>query len=100
MRHNYTYNKEGILDENTGKPIVDQMDIGHKPGYEAWRCRKAAEELGWNQSQYNEFMNNPDFYQYESHAANISHVGEDKSTDLSKIINIMKKFKENGYRWN
>lgn len=96
----YSTDSQGrIIDENTGEAITEQMDIGHKQGFEAWRCRKAAEELGWNQSQYNEFMNNPDFYQYESHTGNISHAGEEKSKDLSKIISVMKKFEESGYVW-
>lgn len=75
------------------------MYIGHKPGHEAWRCRKAAEELGWSQSQYNEFMNNSKFYRYESHAGNISHTGENKSKDLSEIIEEMNEFADNGYKW-
>jgi hypothetical protein len=45
-------------------------------------------------------MNNPDFYQFKSHAGNISHVGESKSKDLSEIIEEMNEFAENGFKWN
>ncbi|WP_195980263.1 GH-E family nuclease, partial [Clostridium butyricum] len=34
------------------------MDIGHTNGYEYARCRDAAESLGWNQRQFNDYMNN------------------------------------------
>lgn len=64
-----------------------QVDIGHKEDYEFWRCRKAAEELGWDQGKFNDFMNfEPEKkYQYEDHELNISHKKENKSSDVTKL---------------
>ena len=79
--------------------LVHQLHIGHQPGKEYWRCRDAAESLGWSQSQFNDYMNHDpkNFYQFESHESNISHRYEDKSKDISSEIEAMKKYeKENG----
>ncbi|MCQ2022822.1 type IV secretion protein Rhs (plasmid) [Clostridium butyricum] len=75
------------------------MDIGHTNGYEYARCRDAAESLGWNQRQFNDYMNNPNFYQWEDHASNISHAYENKNKDLSKLIKEMKQFEDDGFIW-
>lgn len=37
-----------------------------------------AENLGWTQSEFNDYMNNPDFYQYEDPSSNRSHKYEMK----------------------
>ena len=72
--------KEGrYLDPNTGKPIEGTPDIGHKPGHEHWRESKKAYEEGISQEEFNDRMNNPDYYQLEDPSNNRSHKYEDKS---------------------
>ena len=107
------YTTKEIVDESTGEVLevrVDpnnrdivlkkgEIDIGHKTDHEYARCRDAAESLGWNQSQFNEFMNNPEFYQWEDHASNISHAYENKSKDLEDIIEEMIEFQNNKFKW-
>ena len=77
--------KEGIL-----------LDIGHKKDWEFWRTRNAAENLGWTQAQYDEFMTHDliDHYQYEDHKINISHVNENHSSDVSDIEKEMLKYQK------
>ncbi len=62
-----------FIDPNTGKAIVGKYDLGHEFGHEFWRERERAEALGWNQKQFNDYMNNPDFYRIEDPHANRSH---------------------------
>ncbi len=62
-----------FLDANTGTVIVGQYDLGHVYGHEYWRERNAAMADGWTQEQFNEYMNNPDFYQIEDPVFNRSH---------------------------
>ena len=72
--------KQGrYLDPNTGKPIEGKPDIGHKPGHEHWREAKKAFDEGLTQKQFNDRMNNPDYYQLEDPSNNRSHKFEDKS---------------------
>ena len=65
-------------DANTFEPIEGTPDIGHVYGHEFWRERDMAENLGWTQSEFNDYMNNPDFYQYEDPSSNRSHKYEMK----------------------
>ena len=67
-----------IFDANTLEDIVGTPDIGHVYGHEFWRERDMAESLGWTQSQFNEYMNNPAFYQYEDPHSNRSRKYEKK----------------------
>lgn len=72
--------KQGrYLDPNTGKPIDGKPDIGHKPGHEHWREAKKAFDEGLTQKEFNDRMNNPDYYQLEDPSNNRSHKFEDKS---------------------
>ncbi len=66
------------FDANTFEPIEGTPDIGHRYGHEFWRERNKAESLGWTQSQFNDYMNNSDFYQYEDPKSNRSHKYEMK----------------------
>ena len=50
------------IDPNTLEIIDGTPDIGHVYGHEYWRERDMAESLGWTQSQFNDYMNNPAFY--------------------------------------
>jgi hypothetical protein len=68
-----------FLDANTGLPIDGKYDRGHKPGHEHWREAEAAEKAGLTQKEFNERMNNPDFYQIESPSSNRGRKFEDKS---------------------
>lgn len=70
-------NEQGqFLDANTGKAIEGQYDFGHKPGHEHWREAEKAEKEGLTQEQFNERMNNPDYYQVEDPHENRSHAHE------------------------
>jgi len=70
-------NEEGqFLDANTGKPIEGKYDLGHKPGYEHRREVEKAESEGLTQEEFNDRMNNPDYYQIEDPSENRSHAHE------------------------
>ena len=70
-------NEKGqFLDANTGKAIEGQYDLGHKPGHEHWRESEKAEKEGLTQEQFNDRMNNPDYYQIEDPHENRSHAHE------------------------
>jgi hypothetical protein len=64
-----------FIDPNTRLP-TDNPVLGHKPGYEFWRLRDAAEAEGVSQKLFNETLNNPEFYQIEDSASNASHLFE------------------------
>lgn len=83
-------NEQGqFLDANTGKAIEGQYDLGHKPGHEHWREAEKAEKEGLTQEQFNERMNNPDYYQIEDPHENRSHAHEqpkeEKGNSLSQV---------------
>ncbi|WP_082153435.1 GH-E family nuclease [Oligella urethralis] len=82
--------KGRFLDANTGKPIEGgkrrpwsraegKYHLGHKPGHEHWRMVAEAEAKGLSQREFNDLMNNPDFYHIEDPMENQSHRHEDKS---------------------
>jgi len=50
--------------------------LGHKQGYEFWRMRDWAESQGMTQAEFNDFMNNPDFYGWQDISSNRSHAYE------------------------
>lgn len=62
-----------FLDANTLLPITGKYDLGHVYGHEFWRERDRAMSLGWSQKQFNDYMNNPKFYQIEDPISNRSH---------------------------
>ena len=64
-----------FIDPNTLLP-TDNPVLGHKPGYEFWRLRDAAQAEGVSQHLFNETLNNPEFYQIEDTASNASHLFE------------------------
>ena len=65
-----------FLDANTGKPIEGQYDLGHKKGYEHWREVEKAEQEGLTQKEFNDRMNNPDYFQIEDPGENRSRKHE------------------------
>ena len=73
--------KDGdFIEPNTGQivPREGPFHYGHKPGHE-WRCIKAkAARLGWTDQELNDYVNNPDLYQIEDPASNMSHKYEAK----------------------
>jgi len=72
-----------FLDANTGKPIEGKYDLGHKAGNEHWREVEKAEKEGLSQSEFNDRMNNPDYFQVECPSENRSrkHEMPEKTTD-------------------
>lgn len=70
-------NEQGqFLDANTGKAIEGKYDLGHKAGHEHWRESEKAEREGLTQEEFNDRMNNPDYYQIEDPHENRSHAHE------------------------
>ena len=67
-----------FIDPNTGMVIEGKYDLGHKPGNEFWREKAKAQSEGLTQKQFNDRMNNPDYYQIESPSSNRSHKYEKK----------------------
>lgn len=61
------------IDPNTQQPIDGKPDLGHTPGHEFWREAQQAEAEGLTQEQFNDRMNNPDYYQLEDPSSNRSH---------------------------
>jgi hypothetical protein len=57
---------------------TDSPVLGHKPGYEFWRLKKAAEMERVSQKVFNETLNNPEFYQIEDKLSNASHLYEQR----------------------
>ena len=68
--------KGQFLDANTHEPIEGQYDLGHKAGHEHWREVELAEKEGLTQEEFNDKMNNPDYYQIEDPHENRSHMHE------------------------
>ncbi|QHI74021.1 HNH/endo VII family nuclease [Aminipila terrae] len=62
-----------FIDPNTGMPIEGKYDLGHKPGNEFWREKAKAQSEGLTQKEFNDRMNNPDYYQIEDPISNRSH---------------------------
>lgn len=93
---NSVYTFEGIITRQRAQELGYQIDIGHKPDYEFWKTRDAAEYLQWNQAQYNEFMNRKDgdMFRYEEHHFNVSHQGESPTDDFDKVLRDMKEYQE------
>ncbi len=70
-------NEKGqFLDANTKEPIEGKYDLGHKAGHEHWREAEKAEKEGLTQGEFNDRMNNPDFFQIEDPHENRSHAHE------------------------
>lgn len=60
------YKTGQIYDEISRKWVnPSNVELGHTTGNEYWYWRNWAESQGMTQSQFNEFMNNPDFYRWQ-----------------------------------
>lgn len=76
-------NEKGqFLDANTHEPIEGQYDLGHVAGHEHWREVEKAEKEGLTQEEFNEHMNNPDFFQIEDPHENRSHAHEQPADEV------------------
>ena len=62
-----------FIDACTGEVIPGKYDLGHTYGHEFWRERDMAMAKGWTQKQFNDYMNNPEFYRIEDPSVNRSH---------------------------
>lgn len=72
------YKTGQIYDEISRKWVnPSNVELGHTTGNEYWYWRNWAESQGMTQSQFNEFMNNPDFYRWQDITSNRSHIYED-----------------------
>ncbi|MBR6402610.1 MAG: hypothetical protein IKS48_04435 [Eubacterium sp.] len=54
-----------------------EVELGHTKGNEFWYWRNWAERHGMTQADFNDFMNNPDFYAWQDIICNRSHQFED-----------------------
>ncbi len=70
--------KTGQIYDNISKKWVnpENVELGHKTDYEYWYLRDMAESQGMTQSQFNDFMNNSDFYSWQEINSNRSHMFE------------------------
>ena len=72
------YKTGQIYDEISRKWVnPSNVELRHTTGNEYWYWRNWAESQGMTQSQFNEFMNNPDFYRWQDITSNRSHIYED-----------------------
>jgi RHS repeat-associated protein len=65
-----------LLDANTFERIEGDFHFGHKAGSEWWRIRDRAAAEAWSRQELNDFVNNPDIWQIETPANNLSHLFE------------------------
>jgi RHS repeat-associated protein len=62
-----------FIDPDTRAPMDPPYDLGHTYGHENWREIEKAEEEGLTQRQFNDRMNNPDYYRMQNRQDNRSH---------------------------
>jgi len=64
-----------FIDPNTGQiiPASGPYHFGHLPGFEYWRNRDLAIQLGWTRVEFIQFENDPNHYQVEDPTNNMSH---------------------------
>ena len=61
------------IDPNMHTPINGKYDLGHVAGHEFNWEKNEAMKKGWSQKQFNDYMNDPSFYQIEDPHWNRSH---------------------------
>ncbi|WP_143546162.1 HNH/ENDO VII family nuclease [Rhodococcus sp. 05-339-2] len=64
-----------FIDPNTGAiiPKDGPFHYGHRPGNEWWRIQEQARREGWTRQELNDYYNNPNLYDIEDPASNMSH---------------------------
>lgn len=80
INRNTIYNSDGLLYDSISDMYVDpkSVELGHMPDHEFWYERNRAEALGWTQAQFNDYMNNPEFYAWQNIHENRIHLHESK----------------------
>ena len=70
--------KTGLIYDSISNKWVDpvNVELGHVRGKEFWRLRNWAEAQGMTQEEFNNYMNNPDFYAWQDITSNRSHFYE------------------------
>jgi hypothetical protein len=63
-----------------------EYHLGHAFGYEYRRLELYARLRGMSQAEFNNFANNPRFYQIESPANNLGHFYEKPGIDITDLI--------------
>ena len=73
-------NSQGQIYDPIGNKWISpaDADLGHVPSHEFWYERDLAEAQKMTQAQFNDYMNNPDFYVWQNRHDNLSHVFEDR----------------------
>lgn len=74
--------------------IIKEPQFGHIPGFENRRILAAADQLGINQNQLNNYINDrPQFFRIEEKAANLSHAEEMTGRgNLGPVLRDMRKY--------
>ena len=54
----------------------NKVELGHRPEKEFWKMRNLAESQNMTQAEFNDYMNNPDFYAWQDIHSNRSHIHE------------------------
>ena len=71
------YKTGQIYDSISGKWVdPTNVELGHQQGYEFWRMRDWAESQEMSQAEFNDYMNNSDFYAWQDITSNRSHAYE------------------------
>ena len=75
---NTEYNESGQIWDKISRMYVDsdKVELGHKAGNEFWKMRNWAESQNMTQAEFNDYMNNPDFYAWQDIHSNRSHAHE------------------------
>lgn len=70
--------KTGQIYDSISKKWVnpENVELGHVTDNEYWYLRDMAESQGMTQAQFNDFMNNSDFYAWQEIYSNRSHMFE------------------------
>ena len=55
---------------------LNKIELGHRPSIEFGKMRNSAESQNMTQAEFNDYMNNPDFYAWQEIHSNRSHVFE------------------------
>ena len=72
------YTEDGLrIDPNSGVPYAGPPHLGHAPGFEFWKMAELATQNGLTQQEFNEMMQDPEFYNYEEPISNMSHCYEE-----------------------
>ena len=80
VNSNTLTNSAGEIYDSIGGKWIDpaNAELGHVPGSEFSYARNEAERLGMTQAEFNDYMNNPDFYAWQDIHDNRSHAYEAK----------------------